>query len=309
MADIKNFLYAWCGKKKLTPNYDIRAAGNKNRQKFMCEVRVDTYNYIGMGNSTNKKDAQTNAARDFVNYLVRLGEMSTAEVPAVGVGFPGGDLPDGGGRQDGGGNSSFGNLPPSGPLPPHLVVKTEKEDGSYGPVPGSPGMGYSGGGGGGGPGGGQWERGANLKEYYAKRDEQEAQATLESEEVDLNANLHGNWTLENAKARLNQFFQKEKTSAEYKYSQVGPDHNRQRAAPGEKPDSYTVDWCYLIPSLAEKHTGAAVRAPQELHSRDAAVCQAARQKGHRSRARLQQEAGGSVVRSVSGPAALPPGSH
>lgn len=40
MADIKNFLYAWCGKKKLTPSYDIRAAGNKNRQKFMCEVRV-----------------------------------------------------------------------------------------------------------------------------------------------------------------------------------------------------------------------------------------------------------------------------
>lgn len=41
MADVKNFLYAWCGKKKLTPNYDIRAAGNKNRQKFMCEVRSD----------------------------------------------------------------------------------------------------------------------------------------------------------------------------------------------------------------------------------------------------------------------------
>lgn len=38
-----------------------------------------------MGNSTNKKDAQTNAARDFVNYLVRIGEMSAAEVPALGV--------------------------------------------------------------------------------------------------------------------------------------------------------------------------------------------------------------------------------
>lgn len=49
------------------------------------QVRVDTYNYIGMGNSTNKKDAQTNAARDFVNYLVRIGEMSAAEVPAHGV--------------------------------------------------------------------------------------------------------------------------------------------------------------------------------------------------------------------------------
>ncbi|CAK6980770.1 ATP-dependent RNA helicase A, partial [Scomber scombrus] len=238
MADIKNFLYAWCGKKKLTPSYDIRAAGNKNRPKFMCEVRVDTYNYTGMGNSTNKKDAQTNAARDFVNYLVRLGEISAAEVPAAGPGIPECDQPDGGGG-GGGGNGGFGNLPPSGPLPPHLVVKIEKDDSSSGPVPGVTGLGYSGGGGAGGGArggggqweqgaaeGGQWERGANLKEYYAKRDEQEAQATLESEEVDLNANLHGNWTLENAKARLNQFFQKEKTSAEYKYSQVGPDHNR-----------------------------------------------------------------------------------
>ncbi|XP_030608663.1 ATP-dependent RNA helicase A [Archocentrus centrarchus] len=227
MADVKNFLYAWCGKKKLTPNYDIRAAGNKNRQKFMCEVRVDGFNYIGMGNSTNKKDAQTNAARDFVNYLVRIGEMNAAEVPALGVSVPDADQPD-----SGGGGDSFGNLPSSGPLPPHLVVKAEQEGGSTsGPVPGVTGLGYAGGGSsgwgrGGGDGGAQWDRGANLKEYYAKRDEQEAQATLESEEVDLNANLHGNWTLENAKARLNQFFQKEKTSAEYKYSQVGPDHNR-----------------------------------------------------------------------------------
>uniref|UniRef100_A0A665V471 RNA helicase n=1 Tax=Echeneis naucrates TaxID=173247 RepID=A0A665V471_ECHNA len=206
MADIKNFLYAWCGKKKLTPNYDIRAAGNKNRQKFLCEVRVDGFNYIGMGNSTNKKDAQTNSARDFVNYLVRVGEISAAEVPALGVSPP--EQPDGGGKAGGGG---FGNLPSTGPLPPHLVVKAEK---------GNKGSSAWGG------GGAQWDRGANLKEYYAKRDEQEAQATLESEEVDLNASLHGNWTLENAKARLNQFFQKEKTSAEYKYSQVGPDHNR-----------------------------------------------------------------------------------
>ncbi|PIO31528.1 hypothetical protein AB205_0077370, partial [Aquarana catesbeiana] len=134
MADIKNFLYAWCGKKKVSPNYEIRAAGNKNRPKFVCEVRIDGFNYIGMGNSTNKKDAQSNAARDFVNYLVRMGEIRSDEVPSLG--------------------------------------------------------------------------------------------TLESEEVDLNAGLHGNWTLENAKARLNQFFQKEKTQADYKYSQVGPDHNR-----------------------------------------------------------------------------------
>ncbi|XP_072544366.1 ATP-dependent RNA helicase A isoform X1 [Salminus brasiliensis] len=215
MADIKNFLYAWCGKKKLTPNYDIRAAGNKNRQKFMCEVRVDGFNYTGMGNSTNKKDAQSNAARDFVNYLVRIGEMSASEVPALGASVP--DLPDVSSKEGGG----FGSLPPNGPLPPHLVVKNESgaDQGSV-PVPGVTGLGYS------GFGNSQWERGANLQDYYAKKEEQDAKATLESEEVDLNAGLHGNWTLENAKARLNQFFQKEKIQTDYKYSQVGPDHNR-----------------------------------------------------------------------------------
>lgn len=41
MGDVKNFLYAWCGKKKMTPSYEIRAVGNKNRQKFMCEVLKD----------------------------------------------------------------------------------------------------------------------------------------------------------------------------------------------------------------------------------------------------------------------------
>lgn len=46
---------------------------------------MEGFNYIGMGNSTNKKDAQSNAARDFVNFLVRQGKMSSSEVPALGV--------------------------------------------------------------------------------------------------------------------------------------------------------------------------------------------------------------------------------
>ncbi|MCI4377947.1 hypothetical protein PGIGA_G00209290 [Pangasianodon gigas] len=166
MGDIKNFLYAWCGKKKLTPNYDIRAAGNKNRQKFMCEVRVDGFNYIGMGNSTNKKDAQANAARDFVNYLVRVGQMSASEVPALGSSAPA--VPDGGG--DGAG-SGFGTLPASGPLPPHLLVKQEIEtEPSSVPVPGVTGLGYS------GLNNPQWDRGANLQDYYSRKEEQDAKA-------------------------------------------------------------------------------------------------------------------------------------
>lgn len=210
MGDVKNFLYAWCGKRKMTPTYEIRAVGNKNRQKFMCEVRVEGYNYIGMGNSTNKKDAQSNAARDFVNYLVRINEVKSEEVPAIGVAPPLPPLTD---SPDTTGNTGEG-LPTTmgGPLPPHLALKTENNGGV-----GASGYGAS------GP---TWDRGANLKDYYSRKEEQEVQATLESEEVDLNAGLHGNWTLENAKARLNQYFQKEKIQGEYKYTQVGPDHNR-----------------------------------------------------------------------------------
>ena len=37
--------------------------------------------YVGIGNSTNKKDAQTNAAFDFANYLVRTGKVSQHELP------------------------------------------------------------------------------------------------------------------------------------------------------------------------------------------------------------------------------------
>ncbi|NXW47907.1 DHX9 helicase, partial [Nyctiprogne leucopyga] len=204
MGDVKNYLYAWCGRRRVTPAYEIRAGGGRSRQTFLCEVRVEGFNYVGMGNSTNKKDAQSNAARDFINYLIRVNEMKRDEVPAFGPAA--GDTPDGHDAARGvtGSSSTLG-----GPLPPHLIIEAET-----GATPANCGS-----------RGAQWDRGANLKDYYSKREEQEVQATAESE-LDLNADLHGNWTLENAKARLNQFFQKEKIQEEYKYTEMGPDHNR-----------------------------------------------------------------------------------
>ncbi|XP_064520167.1 ATP-dependent RNA helicase A isoform X5 [Pseudopipra pipra] len=172
-------------------------------------VRVEGFNYVGMGNSTNKKDAQSNAARDFINYLVRVNEMKKDEVPAFGP-APG-DTSDGAqeaARDVTGSSSALG-----GPLPPHLLLKGEVGNGP-GAAPGNCGS-----------HGGQWDRGVNLQDYYSRKEEQEGQETSESE-VDLNADLHGGWTLENAKARLNQFFQKEKIQEEYKYTEMGPDHNR-----------------------------------------------------------------------------------
>lgn len=54
---------------------------------FVFQVRIESYDYIGVGNSTNKKDAQANAARDFVQFLVRQGSVQQSEVPLVSTWF------------------------------------------------------------------------------------------------------------------------------------------------------------------------------------------------------------------------------
>lgn len=38
MSDIKQFLYAWLGKRKVTPNYDFSQTGAKHKPRFKCEV-------------------------------------------------------------------------------------------------------------------------------------------------------------------------------------------------------------------------------------------------------------------------------
>lgn len=40
MGDVKNYLYAWCGRRRVMPVYEIRAAGGRGRQTFLCEVRA-----------------------------------------------------------------------------------------------------------------------------------------------------------------------------------------------------------------------------------------------------------------------------
>lgn len=68
--------------------------------------------------------------------------------------------------------------------------------------------------------------GADQDNWHYMDRAQEQKRVEEAEELDVNAGIHGNWTLENAKSKLHQFMQVEKIKADYKYSQVGPDHNR-----------------------------------------------------------------------------------
>ncbi|GFT52704.1 ATP-dependent RNA helicase A [Nephila pilipes] len=194
MGDVtKSFLYAWCGKNKVTPCYEVKGVGSKQRQRFLCEVTVPGFDYVGVGNSTNKKDAQTNAARDFLLYLVRVGKVSQSEVPV--------ELPAG--LQTG--NQGPSDLPDGGPVAPHIQLKSS--DPNY-PIKDN----YT-------------PCNQGFVPNYVQRVEDQKKME-EAEDLDINSGIHGNWTLDNAKSRLHQFLQCNKLNQEYKYSVVGPDHNR-----------------------------------------------------------------------------------
>lgn len=152
------------------------------------------FDYVGAGNSTNKKDAQANASRDFINYLIRAGHVNPKDAP--------GDIAG-----------------PSAPIP----VDSINEPGSSAPArtvfqdglgPNDIGQAYR-------PCN---DRGQSNYTYIDRIAEQKN--VEEAEDLDVNASIHGNWTIENAKSKLHQFMQTNKINTDYKYTPVGPDHTR-----------------------------------------------------------------------------------
>ncbi|KAG7203525.1 hypothetical protein KM043_013578 [Ampulex compressa] len=194
MGDVKSFFHQWCAKNAKEPQFDVRLTGPKHRQRFLCELRVNGFDYVGAGNSTNKKDAQGNAAKDYVNYLVRTGHVNVNDVPK---------------------DSSI--ITPQ--TSDQVVVKTENTT----PVKSvfQDGLGPN-------------DIGRAYRPYnehgqgdYTYIDRIADQKRLEdAEDVDINSGIHGNWTIENAKSKLHQFMQTNKINADYKYTPVGPDHTR-----------------------------------------------------------------------------------
>lgn len=199
MSDIKSFLHQFCQKNQKDPVFEVRPTGPKHRQRFLCELRIDGYSYVAAGNSTNKKDAQANASKDFVSYLVRQGLLNKSDVPIdLDAGIP---------------QTSSIEATPEHARPSHSVfgqgMGPENLGEAYRPVNRGGNDNFR-------PGG-QW--------HYMDR-AQEQKRLEEAEELDVNAQIHGNWTIENAKSKLHQFLQSNKINADYKYSQIGQDHNK-----------------------------------------------------------------------------------
>lgn len=63
-------------------------------------------------------------------------------------------------------------------------------------------------------------------EFLMRRNAENKKLVEDAEDLDVNAAIHGNWTVENAKSKLHQFLQVNKINADYKYSTVGSDHSR-----------------------------------------------------------------------------------
>ncbi|XP_001604965.2 dosage compensation regulator isoform X1 [Nasonia vitripennis] len=231
MGDIKAFLHQWCAKNSTEPSFEVRPTGPKHRQRFLCELRVNGYDYVAVGNSTNKKDAQGNASRDFVNYLVRIGKVNAKDVPA--------DLPAAGGAGSGEGliGGAININTPSRPVFRDGMTPNDFGQ-AYRP--------YN-------------ERGEKDYTYIDRLADQKR--VEEAEDVDVNASIHGNWTIENAKSKLHQFMQINKLNSDYKYTPVGPDHTR----------SFMAEMSFYVKQLNRTITGRETGSNKQTASKSCAL--------------------------------------
>ena len=243
MDDIKQFLYAFLGKQKQTPIYDVNQIMGKNKQaRFKCELRVEGYNYVAIGNSTNKKDAQGNAALDFCQFLVRIGSMNQNDLPKV---THTASIEPTGMNQEGGGQvarPSYNSNLPRGLVAPHQSMGLSfNEDNSRQILP--------------------YKRGAPESYMQHIRDMANRKMIEEAEDTDTNAEIHGFWTIDNAKSRLHQYLQSNKINIDYKYNSTGPDNNR----------SFFAEMSFYVPQIRQKIHANEIGANKQIASKACAL--------------------------------------
>lgn len=236
-GEVKGFLFTWAAKQKQQrPEFTLLPNGP---QRFNYEVKLPDIDHVGIGGGSNKKDAEAEAARDMLKYLMESGFIAKNSVPpnmlsgsTYSVTLPG---------KQGGENGSVGSanvgaqLPGSGPRAPHEIAAMEKANQQKESVSAAP----------------NENAGVNIphrpqslmsapvlpppdleQQYDGRQPEyhysmyDNKRKLEDAEQVDTNAHLHGNWTIANAKSRLHQFLQQRHISSDFKYFSEGPDHAR-----------------------------------------------------------------------------------
>ena len=81
-TEVKAYLYTYLGKFRSKPEYTMTPHPLPNSKvMYIAEMHAISFTYVGKGCAGNKKDAQTRAAWDFVDYLIRCKKLTDAEVP------------------------------------------------------------------------------------------------------------------------------------------------------------------------------------------------------------------------------------
>lgn len=83
VTEIKSFLYAFCGRQRSLPEYETKPAGrDKNGwMSYFSTVAPTGFPYVGQGTAQTRKEAQTAAAWDFIDYLVKQAIVSEMDLP------------------------------------------------------------------------------------------------------------------------------------------------------------------------------------------------------------------------------------
>ncbi|KAL3990479.1 Helicase associated domain (HA2) family protein [Acanthocheilonema viteae] len=181
--EIRGWLYGWLGKKKLgIPSYNTILLENRGgKMRFRCELRIQGQPHVGLGISANKKDAATNAARDFAQFLIRQKLLDPLELPK-----PTAEM-----LETANEDSFSGDSTPEGSS---LLNYRKAEKSSSETVNVAVNM--------------QFLPSSKIETEHQCYIEQKAEEITLSEPVDLRADIHGGWTADNSKMRLNEFVQK-----------------------------------------------------------------------------------------------------
>ena len=79
----KAWLYAWLGFRHKRPEYSHQSIGQRPDQYFRCSLIVEGFAKQAHGQATSKKEAQTEAAWDFIAFLKEKSELTQAEIDHV----------------------------------------------------------------------------------------------------------------------------------------------------------------------------------------------------------------------------------
>ena len=80
-TEVKSYLYAWCTQKKLKPEYLYETIGKSPKIRYKCTLSIPGLEYKASEEARSKRDAQTQAAWNFCDEMVRTGYMKKKDLP------------------------------------------------------------------------------------------------------------------------------------------------------------------------------------------------------------------------------------